>query len=103
MMTIRGGRAALICIIYLWPGLMSGSATGQPMPVPRPPEFGAAPIPDSDQGAGIVDDHPMKNMERGQLRRRMKICAERWTEKKHNGSAAGILWSDFARECLEHP
>ena len=36
-----------------------------------------------------------------ELRARMKACAAEWAVKKREGAAAGLVWSEFSRRCLD--
>ncbi len=35
------------------------------------------------------------------LRERMRECANKWVGMKREGATANLLWSDFARDCLD--
>jgi hypothetical protein len=99
-----------------WFGLMAASvclasvdatAFGQPMPPPRPRDLGVeTPMPGQDKppAAPLSDidmNHPVRRLEQAELRERMRGCAAKWVVMKREGATANLLWSDFARDCLD--
>ncbi len=85
------------------------AAHAQPLPPPRPRDLpqSVAPatptvVPRHPSVEELEDnDHPIKTLDQATLRARMGDCAARWAQMKHEGKAAGALWRDFSRDCLD--
>src|SRR3954449_2024048 len=90
-----------------------------PTPVPRPralapaaPSAPAAPAPapvdtsrstDPASTGSTLPHDPLEQITaypREEQRRMLRRCSVAWTQKKHDGSATGMIWRDFLETCL---
>ena len=91
-------------------GAAERGATNVPTPPPRPRDIGeepgvvnapASPAPSAPAPAVDEDaDHPLRRLSQAELRARIRGCAVKWSRMKRDGAAVGMLWNDFARDCL---
>lgn len=78
-----------------------------PLPPPRPTEYAPSglplqqpPLPPPSPVAPRANQAAPVQTHRPFDRAAMRACGEEWVKMKREGSTVGLVWRDFAAECI---